>query len=121
MEGLDTTVAPSVTPQAPPMAAPTPAPTPNVAPMASVEPTSHESSDGSIMGILKNLNWLEITFGVLGTAALYYTIYYYRYNLINGDKAKLDMQNKIDSLEIKLSDVEKQLTEANTTSSQPIF
>jgi hypothetical protein len=121
MDGLETTSATPSVAQAPQFTAPQPTAAPS-APVAmeTSSVSSHDSGDKSIMGILKNLNWLEITFGVLGAAALYYTIYYYRYNLVNGDKAKLDMQNKIDALEIKLSDVEKTLTETNTTA-QPLF
>ena len=45
------------------------------------------------------------TFCILGAAALYYTIYYYKYNLTNGDKTRNEMQNRIDALEIKLADL----------------
>jgi len=114
MEGLENaTITPSVTPApaapltAAPAAAPaTPAPAAApaaAAPSFNAEPSS--SSDDSLMGIVKSLNWIEVTFCILGAAALYYTIYYYKYNLTNGDKTRNEMQNRIDALEIKLADL----------------
>jgi len=108
MEGIETTPAPAVTPQvAPPVVNTAPAPAPVSTPAVSTEP-SFDSSDNSLMGTLKSLNWLEITFGIAGAIALYYTIYYYRYNMINGDKARTEMQNRIDALEIKLAELEEE-------------
>jgi hypothetical protein len=100
------------TPTAAPVVAPTPTP--------SVEPTFNDSSDNSLMGIIKSLNWIEITFGVLGAAALYYTIYYYKYNMTNGDKARNEMQNRIDALEIKLAEL-KEEEEENKNTATPLF
>ena len=126
MEGLETTpvtpnVTPDVTPQAP-AAAPTVAPSPAVAaaPTASMQPSFDESSsDKSLMGIIKSFNWLEITFGVLGATALYYTIYYYKYNMTSADKTRNEMQNRIDALEIKLADMQDE--EENKNSPQNLF
>lgn len=108
MEGIETTPAPAVTPQvAPPVVNTAPASAPVSAPAVSTEP-NFDSSDNSLMGTLKSLNWLEITFGIAGAIALYYTIYYYRYNMINGDKSRTEMQNRIDALEIKLAELEEE-------------
>jgi hypothetical protein len=71
------------------------------------------------MGIIKSLNWIEVTFGILGAAALYYTIYYYKYNMTNGDKARKDMQNRIDALEIKLAELKEE--ENKETATTPLF
>jgi hypothetical protein len=108
MEGIESTPAPAVAPQVAPPVVNTPAPAPVSAPAVSTEPSFDSSSDNSLMGTLKSLNWLEITFGIAGAIALYYTIYYYRYNMINGDKSRTEMQNRIDALEIKLAELEEE-------------
>lgn len=107
MEGIETTPAPMAAPQVAPPVVNT-APAPVAAPPASAEPSFDSSSDNSLMGTLKSLNWLEITFGIAGAIALYYTIYYYRYSMTNGDKARTEMQNRIDALEIKLAELEEE-------------
>ena len=55
------------------------------------------------------MNWVEVGFGVLGAAVLYYMIYYYRNNAVSGKAFQIDMQNKIDELNIKLADVSSTL------------
>jgi hypothetical protein len=115
MEGLENaTITPSVTPApaAPLTAAPQSAPAaPAAAPAAPaaapapINSSESSSSDNSLMGIIKSLNWIEVTFGIIGAAALYYTIYYYKYNMTNGDKTRNEMQNRIDALEIKLAEL----------------
>jgi len=122
MEGLENAnVTPSVAPQVTPMVNPTPAPVAATqAPQVSAEPSfSESSSDNSLMGIIKGLNWIEVTFGVLGAAALYYTIYYYKYNMTNGDKTRNEMQNRIDALEIKLAELKEE--EESKNSVEPLF
>jgi len=122
MEGLENaTVSTSVAPQVTPMVNPTPAPVAATqAPQVSSEPSfSESSSDNSLMGIIKSLNWLEVTFGILGAAALYYTIYYYKYNMTNGDKTRNEMQNRIDALEIKLAELKEE--EESKNSVEPLF
>ena len=127
MEGLENaTVTPSVAPQVTPMvnpapaAAPAAAPAPAAVPAVNAEPSFNESSsDNSLMGIIKSLNWIEVTFGVLGAAALYYTIYYYKYNMTNGDKTRNEMQNRIDALEIKLAELKEE--EESKNSAEPLF
>ncbi len=126
MEGLENaTVTPSVAPQVTPMVNPAPAvasapvAAPVAAPAASPEPSFNESSsDNSLMSVIKSLNIIEVTFGILGAAALYYTIYYYKYNMTNGDKTRNEMQNRIDALEIKLAELKE---EENNNSAQPLF
>lgn len=123
MEGLENaTVTPSVAPQVTPLVNPQPAPAPAAAPAPSfnAEPSfESSSSDNSLMGIIKSLNWIEVTFGIIGAAALYYTIYYYKYNMTTADKTKNEMQNRIDALEIKLADMAEK--EENKNTSQPLF
>ena len=128
MEGLENaTVTPSVAPQVTPMVntAPAPASAPAPAPASSMAAssqtsTSSSSSDESLMGIIKSLNWIEMTFGILGAAALYYTIYYYKYNMKSADNTRTEMQNRIDALEIKLSEIQSE-EENKQNSSQPLF
>jgi hypothetical protein len=127
MEVLENaTVTPSVAPQVTPMvnpapaAAPVPSAAPAAAPAVSPEPSFNESSsDNSLMGAIKSLNIIEVTFGILGAAALYYTIYYYRYNMTNGDKTRNEMQNRIDALEIKLAELKEE--EENKNTATPLF
>ena len=125
MEGLENaTITPSVNPApvaplvAAPQAAPAAAPAAPVAPAATAPAPSSESngssSDNSLMGIIKSLNWIEVTFGIIGAAALYYTIYYYKYNMTNGDKTRNEMQNRIDALEIKLAELKTEEQSKNT-------
>jgi hypothetical protein len=123
MEGLENaTVTPSVAPQVTPMVNPAPmaAPAPVATPAAAPAPSFNESpSDNSLMSIIKSLNWIEVTFGILGAAALYYTIYYYKYNMTNGDKTRNEMQNRIDALEIKLAELKEE--EESKNSAEPLF
>jgi hypothetical protein len=88
------------------------------APVAPVAPAAQAPQSSSLMGTLKNLNWVEVSFGILGSAALYFTIYYYRHNLNAQAGFKTDMQNKIDELQIKLSDVSSVLDNKNSSSPQ---
>lgn len=99
MDALETT---QTTPATPPVQPATP---PAPAPAVVNEPSSNSSSDGNVVGILKNLNYIEVGFGVLGAAALYFAIHYYRLN-INAQKSfQAEMRNKIDELNIKIADV----------------
>jgi len=82
------------------------------APMpAAATPPAQSGGGSNITDILKNLNWIEICFGILGTAALYYTVYYYRYNITATKMAKNETQNQIDELTIKLADMQSVLAE----------
>lgn len=94
-----------------PAAAPAPAPAAPAAPAAApvTAPESKSSGGGgmdSIKDVLNNMNWTEVLFGVLGSAALFYTIYYYRYNLTMNKSFKSEIQNKIDDLTIKIADIQ---------------
>jgi hypothetical protein len=100
---MDTPVLDPSAPAAAPAAAPAPAPAPIVA--ATPAPAPMQSGSTDIKGIMKNLNWVEIGFGILGTTALFYTIYYFKYNINMNKSFKVDMQNKIDDLTIKVSDL----------------
>jgi hypothetical protein len=116
MDGIETSAA-SPAPIASAPAAP--APVADVAPVAPVNAPVTAPQGQSVTEILKSLNWVEIGFGVLGSAALFYMIYYYRYNINTNKTLVSDMQNKIDELTIKVSDLssvinEKEKTQENT-------
>lgn len=95
--------APAPAPAAPP--APAPAPAPAAAPMPAAAPAPRGGMD-SVRDAMRTMNWTEVIFGVLGSAALFYTIYYYKYNLTMNKTFKTEMQNKIDDLTIKLADLQ---------------
>jgi hypothetical protein len=115
MDGIETPVA-SPAPVASAPAAP--APVAEVAPAAPVAPVTAPVTapqGQSVTEILKGLNWVEIGFGVLGSAALFYMIYYYRYNINTNKTLVSDMQNKIDELTIKVSDLSSVINEKEKT------
>lgn len=108
MDGLEaaTTGTPAPAAATPPAAAPAPAATPS-APAPAPAPESKGGGMGSsIKEAISTMNWTEVVFGVLGSAALFYTIYYYKYNLTMNKSFKSEMQNKIDDLTIKLADMQ---------------
>jgi hypothetical protein len=90
--------------------------------------TQSQSSGGgsSIVQTLKNLNWVEVGFGILGAAALYYAIYYYKYSIKSAKAFETDFQNKIDDVNIRIADVSSSISELQrdnetTSSSTPQF
>lgn len=99
---------PEQTPAAPPAA---PA-APQAPPMQTPAPSS--SGSQSLQGILKSLNWTEIAFGVLGAAALFYSIHYFSYNMNANKSFQTQVQNKIDDLNIKLQDIESVVNKTQT-------
>jgi len=90
---------------------PTAAPTPIAAAPVTATPsptyTAPTSSSGgggdSFTDILKGLNWVEIGISLLGVTALVYTISYFRYNFKIVKPEMANMQNQIDDLTIKVS------------------
>lgn len=115
MDGLETT---QTTPA--PAPAPVPAPVPASTPVPAT-PVSEATNGEGVVSILKNLNWIEVGFGILGSAALYYAIYYYRYN-INAQKSfQSEMQNKIDELNIKIADINSVIKKDTTTTTTDPF
>jgi len=107
MEGLEAATSSAVAPAAAPAptAAAAPAPTPEQAPSAAAA-SSSSGGMGSIKEVFQSINWNEVLFGILGTAALYYTIYYFRYNITAGKALNTEIQNKIDDLSIKIADLQ---------------
>jgi hypothetical protein len=74
--------------------------------------TNRSSSNESIKDIFKSFSLIELGLGILGTAALYYVIYYYRYNIGDNKIFKVDVENKLDEIEIKLTDLSSSLQQA---------
>ena len=113
METIDTSVASTPTPA--PAPTPVVAPvTPMVAPPTSTDTPSSSGSGSAIIQTLKNLNWVEVGFGILGAAALYYAIYYYKYSIKTAKTFETDFQNKIDDINIKIADVSSSISDLQT-------
>jgi len=87
------TAAPAPAP--PPVMAPAPAYPSPAAPVAAVPSTGGASNT---LEFLKGINWLEVTFMVLGAVGLYSTIYYYRYKLKEDKVYNYDMQRQLDKI-----------------------
>lgn len=107
--------APIATPPVPPIPAPSgvpPAPAGAPPPIATPPPAAPPaaspaaSSSFNVKEMFAGLNWTEIAFGVLGTAALYYTIYYYKFQISNVKSMNNEVQNKLDDLSIKVLDLQ---------------
>jgi hypothetical protein len=60
---------------------------------------------GGVVDTLKNLNWIQIGFGVLGSYFLFLGIYYFRYNIKMTKTFVGNVENKIDELDIKYADL----------------
>lgn len=105
--------APIATPPVPPIPAPSGvppapagAPPPIATPPPAAPPAASSSSSFNVKEMFAGLNWTEIAFGVLGTAALYYTIYYYKFQISNVKSMNNEVQNKLDDLSIKVLDLQ---------------
>lgn len=95
-----------------PAVAPPPPPPPEIAPAVQAPMPQMNEGGSSVMETLKSLNWVEVGFGILGTAALFYAIYYYKYSINSAKMVETRMQNQLDEINIKLSDFQSVL-EAN--------
>ena len=100
-----TATAPAITPT--PTPAPAPAPMvaqPNVqmADGGNISSDSSGSSGSGVTGFLKDLNWLEVGFSILGVSALAYVIYYYRFKLQQDKLINNELQRQIDEIKMNL-------------------
>tara|TARA_R110000868_G_scaffold101361_3_gene279066 strand:+ start:305 stop:649 length:345 start_codon:yes stop_codon:yes gene_type:complete len=103
MEAI-TTPTPNITPT-PSAVAPTPIPTPDVAtplPMTMENGGATPSGGNSSGSFFGSLNWLEVSFSILGVAALSYVIYYYRYKLKQDKLINNELQRQIDELKMNM-------------------
>jgi hypothetical protein len=103
MEALSQATSAVATPSIAPVA---PAPAPAM-PMAN---GSMVSSGGgtSLTGMLKELNWVEVGFGILGSAALYYSIYYFKYKFNYEKNLKAQLETEIDDLHDRVDQLENE-------------
>jgi len=113
METATTPVAPA------PIPAPAPAPmvppsvNTNPAPAPATTPTSSGSFQDSFKKAISNP--VQIGFGILGALALYYAIYYYRYNNQMQKIFVNNIENKMDELDMKYSDILSKVNKANAS------
>lgn len=84
---------------------------------ASAASSSTSGSDSSIMDTIKSFNPVEIFFGIIGTAALFYAIYYFKNQKSN--QLKIDaIQAKLDELVINQSDLSGKIELLNADKQQ---
>lgn len=107
-----TAAATSATVPQPPMAVPTPTP------MATGSLVPASSGKMSVTEMLKELNWVEVGFGILGAAALYYTIYYYRYKFDYEKNLGITLQTDIEDLNDRMDEIEKEHSKMSTQPAQ---
>lgn len=60
------------------------------------------TSGQGVMAYLKSVNWLEVGFMILGSAALIYTIYYYKVEMNKNKLQNNRMAKQIDELKMNL-------------------
>jgi hypothetical protein len=121
MEGLENSVSPAAAPAPAPAAspAPTPAPAPvAAAPMPNPSPEIGGNGSDSFMDTLKSLNWTEVVIGALAVGALFSVIYYYRYNLKFKKSFANELQNKVDEITMKVSDISSALDKDKVNATQ---
>jgi len=115
-------------------AAPAPAPIPSAPPVAAAPPSVNTaapaaapatSGSGSFKDAWNKVisNPAPLIFGVLGSAALYYAIYYFRYNNQMNKVFVKTVENKIDDLDMKYSDLVSKVNqlEASQNSDLQLF
>lgn len=92
------------------------APQPPQPPMPPMQPVAPVMQDGGMMqpvnnngwsGFFRTLNWVEIGFMTLGTAAFFTMIYYYKHTLNKGKESARKMQIEIDELSAKVKKLEQ--------------
>jgi len=112
---METAVEPVATP-IPVAPAPAPMSTPpsvNTNPALATTPASSGSFQDSFKKAVSNP--VQIGFGILGALALYYAIYYYRYNNQMQKIFVNNIENKMDELDMKYSDLVSKVNKANAS------
>jgi len=113
---METPIATTI-PQATPMQTSTPAPATIDAPAPQPQ-VSMPKAGMTFKAFLSTVNWVEISFGIVGATALFYTIYYYRYKLQIDKLMTNNMQKQIDDLNVKLQDeINNNQTQQNVATS----
>jgi hypothetical protein len=85
-----------------PAPAPSPAPAPAAAPPSPAPAPS--TGGGSFMDMVKK-EAVPILFGGVGLTALFWVIWYYRFNLNTAKGYQTSFQNQLDEMKIELSDL----------------
>lgn len=111
---MEATTPIATTPIATPTPAPAPAPAPTPAPAPMVAQPNVQMADGGnvvsdnssggsgFTGFLKDLNWMEIGFSILGVSALAYVIYYYRFKIQQDKLINNELQRQIDEIKMNM-------------------
>jgi len=71
------------------------------------------SNSFSYNSFFASLNWVEITFGIIGSAALFYTIYYYRYKIQIDKLFNNNLQKQINTLNLEIEEIKQNNTQQN--------
>jgi hypothetical protein len=102
---MDTAVLDGNAPQVAPAQAPPVVAQAESQPTANPMPSMSDAPSGmTFKAFVTSMNWVEVTFGLVGATALFYTIYYYK-NKLQIDKLMTNsMQKQIDEINIKLQD-----------------
>ena len=114
---METAVEPVAASPAPIPTAPAPAPS-STPPMVNTNPApAPASSSDSFQDSFKKAisNPLQLGFGILGALALYYVIYYYRYNNQMQKVFVNTIENKMDELDMKYTDLISKVNKANAS------
>lgn len=95
-----------------PIQQPVPAP-PMVQPQMPMPATQQSmAGGGSLDSFFRGVNWVDVGILMLGTAALYYTIYYYRIKIKAQKRELADMSNKLDMMDAKVLALQKSAQES---------
>ena len=105
--------APAMTPPPQVMTTPAPAPAVNGVPAT----TGNVSFQDSLKKAVSNP--VQLAFGVLTTAALFYAIYYFQYNIRFSKTFVKNVENKIDDLDMKYADVLSKLNDKQQAQAAP--
>lgn len=98
----------------------TPAPTvpPPAAPDTSISTPAFGSGGNlpksTMRGVFDDINWVDMGLLILGTAALYYTIYYYRTKMNMMKKELPEIANRVDQVEAKVAFIGDQVKTKKT-------
>ena len=112
----NTATAPAATSAVAPSPAPTMTPPQVMTTPPATAANGAEVPAGSVQDSLKKAisNPLQLGFGIITTAALFYAIYYFQYNIRFSKTFVKTMENKIDELDMKYADVVSKLNKQNT-------
>jgi hypothetical protein len=111
------TAAPTAAPVATAVPTPTPAPVPSPPPAANpitpMPPTTTMATGGNVgsssfKDIFKDINWVDTGIMMVGLAALYYNIYYYRLKIKNMKQEYPEICNRLDAVETEVANVKQQ-------------